>query len=139
MNKYYWHMHHTMLFEVAVESIERRVEFIKAHKPEDERSTRLRLIAPVKNQRLMHRLCKYERDFKTAEDKIFAKYEKYNAKPPYLTSELYAVKLKELAEVRKAYEDAKKRAWPRIEALHKRECKDCPWNGHTIFPNKSIY
>lgn len=22
------------------------------------------------------------------------------------------------------------------EKLHKQECKDCPWNGNTIFPNK---
>ena len=22
------------------------------------------------------------------------------------------------------------------EELHKKECKNCPWNGHTIFPNK---
>jgi len=24
---------------------------------------------------------------------------------------------------------------PAIEALHKEECHDCPWNGKTIFPN----
>ena len=34
------------------------------------------------------------------------------------------------------------RAWAEhkdeIEALHKRECLDCPWDGHTIFPEKDV-
>ena len=33
-----------------------------------------------------------------------------------------------------AYEEAVRNNMPAIEALHKEECTDCPWDGHTIFP-----
>ena len=35
----------------------------------------------------------------------------------------------------RVYDEARRNNMPAIEALHKEECHDCPWNGKTIFPN----
>ena len=45
------------------------------------------------------------------------------------------LRLKLLKKVKCKPEDypVTKEGW---EKLHKKECKDCPWNGMTIFPNK---
>ncbi len=37
-------------------------------------------------------------------------------------------------KARADWEEALKHHWPEIVALHAQECPDCPWNGHTIFP-----
>lgn len=34
------------------------------------------------------------------------------------------------------YQDALRKYRREIEALHKKECPRCPWNGRTIFPKK---
>ena len=36
--------------------------------------------------------------------------------------------------VREVYETAERSAREPVEALHKQECPDCPWDGKTIFP-----
>lgn len=131
---FYWHVHHTQLFEACVEPIERRLEFIRREKPREEVETRLRLIRPVKNERLLQRLTKYQRDFLDMENKIYAKY------GDGLSDEEQGRKMAELNENRKKYEKAGALAGLKIEALHRRECaKDCPWDGQTIFPGKKVY
>jgi len=135
MKKYYWHLHHMQLFEEEVEPVEQRIRFIKTSKPKDEIETRLRLIAVVKNQALLRRLTRYIRNLRQAEDAIYKKYEH----PSGVTREEEAVKMEELAGARRAYELAELRAKPLIEALHKKECPNCPWDGRTIFPGKNIY
>lgn len=63
--------------------------------------------------------------------------EVYQKKPP----EEINIRLKLLKKVKgvlpKAYWDAYK-AWQKeIEALHKLECPNCPWDGTTIFPTQN--
>ena len=73
----WWHIHHEKLWEVLVEPIRSRINYIKKEKPKEEQETRLRLLKPVLGE--------------------FPKDEK---------------------------------GW---EKLHEEECKDCPWDGKTIF------
>lgn len=37
---------------------------------------------------------------------------------------------------RAEYEKVRNRAFKKIEALHKIQCPNCPWDGKTIFPNE---
>ncbi|MBI2676519.1 MAG: hypothetical protein HYX21_00995 [Candidatus Yanofskybacteria bacterium] len=37
-------------------------------------------------------------------------------------------------EAHRAYDKVLNKNMPAIEALHRIECPNCPWNGHTIFP-----
>jgi len=135
MSDYYWHLHHMQLFEEEAEPVKQRIQFIKEKKPKDEVETRLRLLHKVKAQTLLHRLLKYKRDYHAAEDRIYKKYETHGG----ISLAEEALKMEELATVRKAYELAELKALPLIEALHKKECPDCPWDGRTIFPKKSVY
>ncbi len=135
MRDYYWHLHHTQLFEEEAEPVRQRIEFIKRNKPKGEQSTRLRLLVIVKAQKLLRRLCKYQRDFQMAEQAIYNSHLHIGE----ISDAEMTVKHKELAVARKNYEAARKRAWPMIEALHKKECPNCPWDGRTIFPGKSLY
>jgi hypothetical protein len=50
-----WHVHHTRLYE-ALEAggIEKRANYIKAHKPAKERPRRLRLLKAVQSQHLLN-------------------------------------------------------------------------------------
>ena len=38
------------------------------------------------------------------------------------------------SQARAAYSQALVAALPKIEALHREECPDCPWDGQSIFP-----
>ena len=42
-----WHNHHEVICEPRTGPIEERLDYIRKHKPQSERETRLRLIAPV--------------------------------------------------------------------------------------------
>ena len=44
---WYWHIHHDVICEPLTEPLENRLDYIRTQKPEAERETRLRLIAPV--------------------------------------------------------------------------------------------
>ena len=117
--KYYWHIHHEVLFEQATEPIKNRIAYIKSDKPECEVALRLRLLKPVKNQtRLIAILTAYRKAVAPA----WEAYEKATA--PAL----------------EAYKKAKAPAWAKrdkaINALHAKECPNCPWDGMTIFPKR---
>ena len=129
--KYYWHIHHGILFEEATEPIKNRIAYIKSDKPECEVALRLRLLKPVKDQkRLIAILTAYEK----VEDSALEAYEKATA----LASEAYE---KVEAPALEAYEKATALASAKrdraINALHSKECPDCPWDGETIFPKRN--
>src|SRR3989339_649441 len=42
--------------------------------------------------------------------------------------------LQALDKAWRAYGEALRKNMPAIEALHKKECHNCPWDGKTIFP-----
>ena len=140
--KYYWHIHHGVLFEEATEPIKNRIAYIKAEKPECEVALRLRLLKPVKDQkRLIAILTAYEKAdapaWEAYEKAIAPALEAYEkAKAPAL--EAYE---KAMATASEAYEKAKATASAKrdraINTLHAKECPDCPWDGMTIFPKRS--
>lgn len=135
---YCWHMHHTSLVEQEYEPLERRIQFIKQNKPKDEIETRLCLIKRVKNQRLVRRIFKYEGDYTAAYDKVVRAFEAKHPNGQH-TSEEFEEKMEKLAVLAKKRRESAKKARPLAEALHKKECPNCPWNGSTIFPDKKLY
>lgn len=103
--KFYWHIHHDVLVEPAIEPIGDRKEFIRCNKPKDEVVLRLKLLKPVKGK-LPKEVCK---TWKAR----YGAWEAYNK-----AGEVY-------------YKTIKKHK-KEIEELHERECPDCPWNGKSI-------
>jgi len=122
--KFYWHIHHDILVELATEPIESRIAFIKAHKPKNEQALRLRLLKPVKGA-LPQAVVKAGAEL----DKSDAEYRKSDAG----CRKAYAAYCKSYAEWGKALIAN----MPAIEALHAKECPNCPWDGKTIFPKQT--
>ena len=110
LGKLYWHIHHDTLFERTTEPISNRIAYIKKNKPSFEVPTRLRLLKPIKNVRALKRI----------DEAIAPAWKAY---------------YEAIASARKAYDEAIAPARKALEALHKQECPNCPWDGHTIFPN----
>lgn len=117
----FWHVYHNKLLEYCY-SYDERVNYIKEHKPANERKTRLRLLKPVKGK-----LPKAVIEAYTACDKAYAVY---NACYKALTTryKTYITWSKARATLCKAIQDN----MSEIEALHKVECPDCPWDGEKI-------
>jgi hypothetical protein len=145
---FFWHVHHDTLLEWS-DYINRRIEYIKTRKPANEVETRLRLLQPVKGELPEEvigtwNVCKRA---KGAYEKVCDAYYKtcdaYN-KTCNAQLKTYDAYNKTYYVYNKTY-DVYKKAWdayskaiikhlPEIELLHKQECKNCPWDGHTIFP-----
>ena len=133
--KFYWHVHHEQLVEIALEPIKNRIKYIKEQKPEEERATRLRLLKPVKGV-LPASVIKTGDTFRKVEDAFRKQQQMYTTTPPpqgwnwvaydnaYNT---YTYTMNALMAARTEHID-------KIEALHAKECLNCPWNGRTIFP-----
>ena len=109
--EFYWHLHHKVLCEALTEPIQNRISYIRSTKPKGEVETRLRCMKPVLHPKKLPVKWK-EADAKRKE--AYAKWKEADAK----LSEAYAECL------------------PQIEALHKKEHPNCPWDGKTIFPEK---
>jgi hypothetical protein len=140
--KYYWHIHHGILFEEATEPIKNRIAYIKSDKPECEVALRLRLLKPVKDQkRLIAILTAYKKAVATA----LEAYRKATA----LAWEAYKKAVAPALEAYEKVEDSASEAYRKatalasakrdraINALHSKECPDCPWDGEMIFPKRN--
>lgn len=114
-----WHSGHSHLFSFLTrKEYLYRIKFIKTNKPENERELRLRLLKPVKG-------------------KLPAAFVKANAawvKADAAWDTAYAAWDTAYAAFVKALADN----LPAIEVLHAKECKDCPWDGKTIFPEAEV-
>jgi len=108
--KAYWHIHHDTLMEFRAGPIKARIYWIKRCKPLSEIPIRLKLLRPVKGRLPV---------------KLVEAWESYLITP--LQDRLIA-----LGEMHK-------KCLPKLEALHKKECPGCPWDGETIFPNYAHY
>jgi len=122
---FYWHVHHDTLVEWCFD-YKGRVRYIRTEKPKDERKLRLRLFQPVKDSfpeelvkvgqaydvawRALRAFCGPRRVLRSLDD-------------PGLT----------LGKARQAYRKALIKHKDTLEALHAKECPNCPWNKHTIF------
>ena len=140
--KYYWHIHHGVLFEQATEPIKNRIAYIKSDKLECEVALRLRLLKPVKDQkRLIAILTAYKKAVATALEAyrkaVAPAWEAYR-KATALASEAYEkVEDSALEAYKKATALASAKRDRAINALHSKECPDCPWDGETIFPKRN--
>ena len=120
-----WHVHHEdFLCEPLIESIETRREYISNYKDKSEQPLRLKLLKKVQGK-LPEKLLKAG----LAYDQAGLAYEQAGL----------AYKQARLAyeQARQAYQEAYKDSLPDIEALHKIECPDCPWQNGTIFTRKN--
>ena len=114
-----WHCHHDILCEWDSEPREVRIAFIKAEKPLHEQELRLRLYRPMSAEgcRLLARLATAREVWERTPEGI-AWSDDYEA---WMTrTEVWTTTRNAIAAA--------------IEALHKLECADCPWDGTTIFP-----
>ena len=105
-----WHIHHTRLLELSTEPLKKRAKYILEEKPEDERKLRLQLMRPVLHPE---------------------KFPKQLIKASAELGKAYA----EVDKARAEWDKARAEWNKEIEALHREECPNCPWDGGTIFPS----
>jgi hypothetical protein len=154
------HCHHETLAEPLSENADNRISYILLSKPKDEQALRLRLFRPVSEKVLAEQQKSYaEREKAYAErEKVYAEWEKAYAEWEKAYAEwrkAYAEREKAYAEREKAYAEWRKAdaewrkadaEWEKADAewrkayaelailIHEDVCKNCTWNGKTIFP-----
>jgi hypothetical protein len=112
----YWHMYHNELFEFLPKyAVEERIRYIQTEKPEHERELRLRLLRRVKGE--------LPAEVGVAWQTCRAAWQAYD----------YDTARRAYNIAWEAYHDTLSAHRDEIEALHKQECPDCPWDGETIF------
>ena len=115
-----WHIYHEILVEVLTEPIEERLRYIDTEKAKCEPSWKIelrkRLLKPVMGP-LSEKIEKAYQEWAKADKER----EKANQKRKKANQEWEKVLGEHQVE---------------IEALHKVECPDCPWDGTTIFSEK---
>lgn len=134
---YDWHNHHQVLCEPRTGPIEERIAYISGHKPPAEIETRLRLLHPVVGK-LPEAVMTAGAAYAKAEAKAWDAYDKTWAayKAWAATANAYAKARDAYAKAEDAYAKVLTDNKEAIEALHKVECPDCPWDGRTIFPGE---
>jgi hypothetical protein len=124
-----WHCHHEQLIELLSELAENRIAFILRSKSQHEQALRLRLFRPFKGK-IPLKLKKAKADCQ----KAYADWEKAIMDWQKAKADWEKVKV----DSRKAIMDWQKAKadWWKIDAdtTHKKQCKNCPWDGRTIFP-----
>ena len=135
MTTFYWHIHHDILVEPLLEPIKNRIAYIKSEKPEDEIETRLRLMKTVKGElpkKLMDTWEAYAQAWVACDQALAACNQAWKVSDQ--VRKAYKQARAPYDQARKAYDQAHAAYKPQVEALHKIECPNCPWNGLTIFP-----
>jgi hypothetical protein len=123
-----WHVHHEILVEPLTEPIENRIAYIKSYKPPEEVPTRLRLMKPVRGdisppEYWLKAEAKCQEAYAKWEE-AYAKWREADAKWQEAHAKCQETYAKWLASP----------SWKNVEALHAKECPNCPWNGRSIFP-----
>ncbi len=122
---FYWHVHHDVLCEWCYDYNE-RVWAIKAVKPANEISTRLRLFQPVRGK-FPDELVRYGEKYHEARatyDNTWADYHKARATYDNTWADYYKASVK--------CGEALAKYLPEIKALHAKECPDCSHDGNQI-------
>jgi hypothetical protein len=151
VTEWYWHIHHELLCEPLTGPLENRLTYIREHKPEAERETRLRLIHPVVGALPTALVKARALLIKARADYNEAQAAHYRARMTYDAARMtYDAARALLVGARTAYDDARAvyykarmtydeemtASLPALEALHAVECPHCPWDGKSIFPGK---
>ena len=136
-----WHVHHDKLLEFCHSYAERK-RYILTSKPKTEQALRLRLFQPVKGV-LPQKLIKARQARDQAWQAYLQAWQAYDkAEQAYVKAQqAYVNKAQQAydraeqayAKAGQAYDKVMEKHANAIEALHKTECLDCPWNGETIF------
>ena len=113
----YWHVHHDVLMEYCY-SYDERANYIKSDKPEHEIELRLRLFKPVKATLGDQKLLEVYNKAQEAYNKAWEVYDKAKE----VCNEAWKVCFSSITKAE-------------LERAHAEECKDCPWDGETIFQN----
>ena len=121
---WYWHIHHNVLAEQS-DDIEERIYFIKATKDPEEVPIRLLLMKKVEDEAGVASAMKA---YDEARAPALEAYEEAMAPAVKAYQEAMASALEAYREAGVAP------AMKAVEAIHKKECPECPWNGNTIFP-----
>jgi hypothetical protein len=152
---FYWHVHHDSQLLEWCYDYEERLDYIKNKKPENERELRIKLFQPIKGRLpkfLLAAGAKYDAakaKFDAARagcDAARAKYDAAKAKFDAARAKFDAAWTKYIAAGAKydaarakfdaagaKYDAARAKCAAQVEALHKKECPNCPWDGKTIF------
>ena len=137
-----WHVHHRELIEWCYNYKERE-RYIRTHKPKDEQEIRLRLFQPVKGK-LPNEVIKagqaYDKAWQACGKarQVYIKAGQVYDKAEQVCDKAYQVWDKAYQayyKARQARDKALSDNMSAIEELHTAECTNCPWDGHTIFPN----
>lgn len=119
----FWHVHHDVLIEYC-HSYDERKGFILHCKPENEQKLRLKLFQPIKG--------KLPKKFIRARDKFV------KARNKYVKTKIEYCKARDkYYKAWDKYVKARDGCKKEIEALHAKECPNCPWDGKTIFPKEN--
>ena len=123
---YYWHIHHDILCEGTTD-IEERIAYVKNNKPTSEISLRLKLMEKVKSPSKL--------EWKEADQKWREAYQKW--KEAYQKWKEACQKREEAyqkwMEADQKWDEVYRQHKPQLEALHKIEHPNCPWDGKSIF------
>jgi len=113
-----WHCHHETLLE-NVYIADSRIRYIAGNKPREEQALRFRLFRPLQDTAALERIDRLANDRDNRADNRLEKRGR--------TDEAYVLYDRDLNRSETLHTKA-------MEALHAKECPDCPWNGETIFP-----
>ena len=109
---YYWHIHHDILCEGTTD-IEERIAYVKNNKPTSEISLRLKLMEKVKSPSKLE-LKEADQKWEETCQKRGEAYQKW-------------------MEADQKWDEVYRQHKPQLEALHKIEHPNCPWDGKSIF------
>ena len=130
------HCHHEVLSERLSESAENRIGYILDNKSQNEQALRLRLFRPV-SQDVINRSTDRQKAGADRQ-KAGADWQKADAdwqKADADRQKAYADLQKAYADRQKADADLRKACVELGTLVHLDVCKDCPWDGQTIFPS----
>jgi len=142
--KAYWHIYHDQLLGFS-DNIQERIKYIKRYKPKCETDLRLALLKPVQGKlpRIVIKSGESHEKARVVCEKLWiAGQEAWMTHPEeafaaYMAKEeAYNKALAVYVKTQEAYNKTLKAYQAEIEALHKKECPNCPWDGKTIFPRK---
>ena len=140
---FYWHVHHDVLFEFC-HNYGERASYIRGNKAESEQAIRLKLFQPVKGE-LPEEVVKARRAYNQARQAYNQAWQAYDqvwrareqARQAYDQAwQAYDQAWRAREQARQAYDKAVANNIEAIKKLHSIECPNCPWDGHTIFPNQ---
>ena len=130
---YYWHIHHDILCEGTTD-IEERIAYVKNNKPTSEISLRLKLMEKVKSPSKLE-LKEADQKWMEADQKWKEAYQKWEeaVQKWKVADQKWGEAYQKWKEADQKRDEVYRQHKPQLEALHKIEHPNCPWDGKSIF------